>query len=66
VLHKFRIDDWAEDQKDAQILIDKVEKQFCSKRIYKKGVWYLSKEKLDNESGILNEFHWIFTQFEFL
>ena len=63
-LRKFRTDDWEEDREDAQILIDKAEKELWSRTIMTDGVWYLSKENFEDDSDKLIENHWIYLHFE--
>lgn len=63
-LTKFRTEDWEDDRDDAQILIDRAEKELWSKTNLKNGVWHLSKEKFENDSDKLIEVHRIYLHFE--
>jgi hypothetical protein len=63
-LIKFRTEEWEDDRDDAQILIDKAEKEIWSRTNLKNGVWYLSKENFEEGSDKLAEIHWIYAHFE--
>lgn len=61
---KFRTEGWEDDRDDAQILIDRVEKELWSRTNLEKGVWHLTKEDFEEESNKLIEVHWIYGHFE--
>jgi hypothetical protein len=61
---KFRTEDWEDDREDAQILIDRAEKELWSRTNLKNGVWHLTKEKFEEDSDKLIEVHWIYLHFE--
>ena len=61
---KFRTKGWEDDRNDAQILIEKAEKEIWSRTSLKNGVWYLSKDNFEEESNKLNQIHWVYLHFE--
>lgn len=63
-LAKFRNEDWKDDRKDAQILIDVAGNQLWSRTNLKNGVWFLSKKQFEEDSDKLDELHWIYLHFE--
>jgi hypothetical protein len=48
-LIKFRTDDWEDDRQDAQILIDKAEKELWLRTKIEAGVWHLSKNNFETK-----------------
>ena len=63
-LIKFRTDDWEDDREDAQILIDKAEKELWLRTKIETGVWHLSKNNFETNSDKLIDIHWIYGHFE--
>ena len=61
---KFRTEGWEDDRNDAQILIDRAEKELWSRTDLKKGLWHLTKENFEDDSDKLTEVHWIYLHFE--
>lgn len=63
-LSRFRTEGWEDDREDAQILIDRAEKELWSRTNLKNGVWHLTKENFEDDSDKLIEIHWIYLHFE--
>ena len=61
---KFRTEGWEDDWDDAQILINRAEKELWSRTKLKSGVWHLTKEIFENDSDKLIDVHWIYLHFE--
>jgi len=61
---KYRTEDWEDDRDDAQILIDRAEKELWSRTNLKNGVWHLTKKKFAEDSIKLIDINWIYLHFE--
>ena len=61
---RFKTEGWEDDREDAQILIDRAEKELWSRTNLKNGVWHLTKENFEDNSDKLIETHWIYLHFE--
>ncbi|SDY12417.1 hypothetical protein SAMN05444411_1312 [Lutibacter oricola] len=63
-LIKFRTDDWEDDREDAQRLIDQAEREISERTKLQNGIWWLSKQKIENQKEKMTELHWIYHHFE--
>ena len=63
-ISRFRTEGWEDDREDAQILIDRAEKELWARTDLKNGVWHLSKANFEDGSDKLIEVHWIYLHFE--
>jgi hypothetical protein len=63
-LIKFRTEGWEDDREDAQILIDRAEKEIWYRTNLQNGIWHLTKENFEDDSNKLSEIHWIYAHFE--